>query len=252
MEVEKRISGGLQLQGAYTLAKNIDDGTSVTGGTDFDNDSNPRHYTVVDRGRSALDVRHTFSFNFVYELPGANLGGTAGYLLGGWRLNGLTRLSSGEPFSVATGFDRQRTVEGTNYPNLAPGASNDPTSGTTAGCTGAVTGAKVGTPDLYFDRCAFALQPAGTLGNLGRNTLTAPGVATLDLSFAKTFGLSTLSESSDLEFRGEFFNILNRPNFGLPQRSLFTNATTARSDTGRITSTITTARQIQFGLKLTF
>jgi hypothetical protein len=269
MEVEKRISGGLQLQGAYTLAKNIDDGTSVTGGTDFDNDSNPRHYTVVDRGLSALDVRHTFSFNFVYELPGQNLGGTTGYLLGGWRLNGLTRLSSGEPFSAATGFDRQRTIEGTNYPNLVAGGSNNAISGTTAGCTfvGGVAGPynaaapatssvrpgqNLGTPEMYFDPCAFELQPAGTLGNLGRNTLKAPGVATLDLSVAKTFGLPMLREGSQLEFRGEFFNVLNHANFGLPQRSLFTNATTVRVDPGRITSTITTARQIQFGLKLTF
>ncbi|HWP84801.1 MAG TPA: hypothetical protein VNN17_06400, partial [Terriglobia bacterium] len=270
MEAEKRIGGGLQLQGAYTLSKNIDDGTSVTGGTDFENDNNPRHFTFIDRGRSALDTRHAFSFNFVYELPGQNLTGMARYLLGGWRLNGLTRLSSGEPFSVVSGFDRQRTIEGTNYPNLVAGASNNPIRGTTAGCTftSGVRGAydsspaaasrsiqpgrQLGTPDLYFDPCSFELQPAGTIGNLGRNTLNAPGVATLDLSLAKVFALAALSEGTQLEFRSEFFNILNRPNFGLPQRSLFTNANTSRPDTGRITSTVTTARQIQFGLKLTF
>jgi hypothetical protein len=114
-------------------------------------------------------------------------------------------------------------------------------------------GSKLGTPDLYFDPCSFALQQAGFLGNLGRNTLISPGVATVDFSLAKTFGVAAISEDFKIEFRSEFFNLLNHPNFGLPVRTMFSSgATQPRGDAGRITGTNTTGRQIQLGLKLTF
>ncbi|MCH7978256.1 MAG: carboxypeptidase regulatory-like domain-containing protein [Acidobacteria bacterium] len=252
-EIEKRFSGGLQFQGAYTYSKNIDDGTSVTGSTDFANDTNPRHYSFLDRGLSALDVRHSLTFNFGAELPGANLTGVARHLLGGWRLNALTRIRSGPPFSAQTGFDRANTGEGARFPDLAPGASNNPTSGTTAGCAGVDAGRELGTPDLYFDPCAFALQPEGFLGNLGRNTMIAPGVATVDFSLAKTFPLSAITEDARIEFRGEFFNLFNRPNFGLPIDDVFgRRSLRPDSDAGAITETNGSARQIQFALRLTF
>ena len=251
-EIEKRFSGGLQFQGAYTLSKNIDDGTSVTGSTDFRNDPNPRHFSFLDRGLSALDIRHSLTFNFVAELPGANLTGVARHLLGGWRLNALTRLRSGPPFSAQSGFDQQNTGEGAEYPDLAPGASSNPTSGTTAGCAGVDSGRELGTPNLYFDPCAFAVQPEGFLGNLGRNTMFAPGVATVDFSLAKTFPVSAITEDARIEFRGEFFNLFNRPNFGLPIDDVFTRRGRVESDAGTIDETNTSARQIQFALRLTF
>jgi hypothetical protein len=253
-EIEQRFRNGMQFQAAYTFSKNIDDGTSVTGGTDFDNDTNPRHFSFLDRGLSALDVRHSFSLNIVAELPGANLGGIAGYVLGGWRLNTLTRLRSGPPFSAGTGFDRANVGEGSNFPNLAPGASNNPIEGTTAGCAGVPAGEELGTPDRYFDPCAFELQEAGYLGNLGRNTLTAPGVATVDFSVAKAFPVAAFSEDAQVEFRAEFFNLFNRPNFGLPSSGVFSSDGDHLPETnaGTINGTRGSARQIQFGLKFSF
>ncbi len=92
------------------------------------------------------------------------------------------------------------------------------------------------------------LPPAGTYGNIGRNVLVGPGLATTDLSFAKS---TAISEKLRVQFRAEFFNIFNRANFGTPNAVVFTSATATPSPTaGVITSTSTTSRQIQFGLKL--
>jgi hypothetical protein len=270
MEVEKRLSGGLMLQGNYTWAKNIDNGTSVTGSTDFSNDPNPRHWSLDDRGLSATDVRHVFTLNSTYELPGGNWSGWAGQVLGGWQLSGLMRLSTGLPFSAQTGFDWARQVQGGRYPDLLSGASNNPISGNTAGCTlqnsstfrydGASAipaGAELGTPDLWFDPCVFTLpQPRGVIGNLGRNTLIGPGVTNIDFRLGKTFNLSQVHENARLEFRGELFNAFNHPNFSQPGDGVFVSAS---ANTGRpsgsagiINSTSGNPRKIQFGLKLTF
>jgi hypothetical protein len=269
LEAEKRLSHGLQFQGNYTWAKNLDDGTSVTGGTDFDNDPNPRHWTIREYGRAAIDVRHAFTVSSVYELPGSNLTGWMGQLLGGWRLNGLMRVQSGLPIGVVTGFDRSRTIEGANYPNLKAGQSNNPVDGTSTGCAlqtsnafrfGGVAaiapGAELRTPDLWFDPCAFELQRESFLGNLGRNVVTAPGSVTVNFSLAKVFNLSKVRENTRLEFRGELFNAFNHPNFNAPGSGVFA---TASANTGRpagnaglVTSTQGDPRKIQLGLKVTF
>jgi len=92
------------------------------------------------------------------------------------------------------------------------------------------------------------LPATGTYGNVGRNTLTGPGIATLDASILKT---TAMSERIHLQFRAEFFNIVNHANFGTPNTVVFSAAATPPAPTaGVITSTSTTSRQIQFGLKL--
>ena len=89
----------------------------------------------------------------------------------------------------------------------------------------------------------------GYFGNLGRNTLTGPGLATLDFSLLKNLNLS---ETKRLQFRAEFFNLFNHANFALPDFDPFLSNGTRDSRAGKITSTNTTARQIQFGLKFIF
>ena len=125
------------------------------------------------------------------------------------------------------------------------------TSGASAGCAGVTAGQQLGGPVRYFDPCAFALPEIGTLGNVGRNTLIAPGVANLDFSMVKDTALGFLGEAGKLEFRTEIFNILNRANFGRPSGAVFSATTeTALAPAGRITGTNTTSRQIQLALKL--
>jgi hypothetical protein len=145
--------------------------------------------------------------------------------------------------------DRPDLVSGRNNGNII--------SGTTAGCSGVAAGRTLGTPNLYFDPCAFTLQPVGFLGNAGRNFLRGPGLANLDFSLVKDTPVRYLGEGGKLEFRAEFFNILNRANFALPASLVFAGGTTTvdeprLSTAGLITSTSTTSRQIQLALKLLF
>ena len=110
-------------------------------------------------------------------------------------------------------------------------------------------GTPLGTPDLYFDPCAFLLPPANTLGNLGRNTLTMPGRATLDFSLMKNFDVK---EDAKLQFRFEAFNLFNRVNLGIPSRTVRNTSGVLNATAGRIDNTVGTPRQLQFALKLNF
>jgi len=100
----------------------------------------------------------------------------------------------------------------------------------------------------WFDPSAFLLPTPGTFGNLGRGTYTGPGLAEVDMSVFKNI---PLSERFRLQFRAEFFNLLNRANLGTPSANVF-SGTSVSASAGLITTLATTPRQIQFGLKLTF
>jgi hypothetical protein len=106
----------------------------------------------------------------------------------------------------------------------------------------------LGNPNQWFNPAAFLPPVTGTYGNVGRDVLFGPGLADLDFSALK---MTSLTERIKLQFRAEFFNILNRANFGSPNAVVFSSATTTPAPTaGVITSTSTTSRQVQFGLKL--
>src|SRR5262249_46856403 len=133
-------------------------------------------------------------------------------------------------------------------PNLNAGFSDNPTHGVSAGCAALAAGTKIGTAAHYFDPCAFGLPLAGTWGNIRRATMVGPGLETVDFSITKR---TSITEQVGLEFRAEFFNILNRANLGIPNTSVF-SGTGPNPAAGLITTTNTTSRQIQFGLKLLF
>ena len=148
------------------------------------------------------------------------------------------------------GIRSRRTV-----PICAPGFSNIPASGTSAGCTNSdgtvavAPGTKLGTPNLFFDPCAFSLEAPGTYGNLGRDTVIGPKLINLDMSLEKSF---KPRESVSVQFRAESFNILNHPSFGLPANSVFASTGKYIGSAGSITTTTTQGRTIQFGLKVIF
>jgi len=138
------------------------------------------------------------------------------------------------------------------------GSSNNPISGVSAGCLdprsglpAIEAGRPVGGPDLYFDPCSFAVPLPGTIGNAGRNTLIAPPVFNVDVSVQREF---VLDSKRRLEFRGEFFNVPNRVNFGEALSGVYSSTFPGRLNptAGRINSTITTSRQIQFALRFSF
>ena len=244
VDVSRRFSQGFQIRGAYTWSKSLDDGTALNSSVGANAPgfvmypANPK----LDWSPANTDARHIVVINSTYELPfGAGqkfLRGVHGLpqkLAGGWTLSGVETLQSGFPFTPQLGFNPTNNGDSRNpvRPSWNP----------------AFTGKLIpGGPNLYFDPSAFILPAPGTYGNTGRNVLVGPGLATTDLSFAKK---TAISEKLRVQFRAEFFNIFNRANFGTPNAVVFTSATAAPSPTaGVITSTSTTSRQIQFGLKL--
>ena len=238
---EQRFNKGLLLRLNYTFSRNIDTGSvEITPNTDNDLVQNP-YSTKAERGLSNFDVRNYFVVYWNWDLPSV----PGPKLLGsGWRWNAITTLASGSPFPAVISFDRARSIpqSGTGeHPDLAPGRSNNPI---------------LGDPARYFDPSAFVLQPAGFYGNLGRNTLIGPGLVKVDMSLNKKF---RMTERSGLELRAEAFNLFNHPNFSIPsQRTVFSgvNATTGLGNpvasAGLITTTQTSSRQLQLGLKVTF
>ncbi|MGH9558477.1 MAG: carboxypeptidase regulatory-like domain-containing protein, partial [Bryobacteraceae bacterium] len=165
----------------------------------------------------------------------ANAGGFEDKLLGGWQLNGIATLLSGFPITPQIGTNRSGDGDTRNpdRPSLNPNFSGP---------------AVLGDPNRWFDPNAFVMPAPGTWGNLGRGTLTGPGLANLDISLFKN---TSITERARLQFRAEFFNFLNHPNFGNPNAIVFANGAISPT-AGLITSTATAAREIQFGLKLIF
>jgi hypothetical protein len=244
VDVNRRFSHGLQFRGVYTFAKSLDDGTALNSSVGANAPGfvmfplNPK----LDWGLSTSDVRHLAVINGTYELPFGqrkplfpNLSGWRQKLASGWSLSGIETLQSGFPFTPQLGFNPSNNGDSRNpvRPSWKP----------------AFTGKVIqGGPNQYFNPNAFIVPASGTYGNVGRDTLIGPGMAELDASLLKT---TAISEKINLQFRAEFFNVLNRANFGTPNTVVFSSASTLPAPTaGVITSTSTTSRQIQFGLKL--
>src|SRR5262249_51032472 len=131
-----------------------------------------------------------------YELPigtgkmfGSSMGKVGNAIAGGWQVSGIMTLASGFTSTIASATRFGNLGHGNESPDLAPGASNNPVSGTSAGCAmfPDVAGEKLGTADLYYDPCAFLPAPERTIGNLGHNTIVMPGRALVDLSLSKNF-----------------------------------------------------------------
>ncbi|MCZ6752846.1 MAG: TonB-dependent receptor [Acidobacteria bacterium] len=252
----KSMSSGLQFQLSYSLSKSIDEGSVAFGATDYGYRGTISNVydRKAERGLSNFDIRHNFTVNYSYELPwGASLSGVGRALAHGWQVAGIVQLASGTPFPLRLAFDRARSESGdlTQKPDLLAGGNSNPVSGVTAGCDGVPAGQKLGGRDLYFDPCQFVLPEAGFFGNLGRNTIIGPGLANVDFSLMKNFGMG---ETRRLQFRTEFFNIFNHTNFASPPRGnldIFDKSGRIQG-AGRLTSTVTAPRQIQFGLKFIF
>ncbi len=234
------------MQGAYTVAKSIDDGSTTQSSNQFTNGvSNPFPLIrELGRGLSDYDIRQSLVINGTWDLP-LKVGGSAGKLVNGWQLGGIFRGHSGIPFSAAmvgdpanTGTSRRGTDSGQRPDQVGP--TNNPV---------------IGDPRQWFDGEAFALPQAeggGILGNLGRNTLIGPGLATFDLMLVKNTDLPSISEDFNIQFRLEMFNAFNHANFGLPANLVFFGNGNPNTFAGRIFNTQITNREIQFGLKIIF
>ncbi|MGH9786115.1 MAG: TonB-dependent receptor domain-containing protein, partial [Terriglobia bacterium] len=242
--LQKRFGRGIQFQSSYTYSRLLDtaqgqQSSGETGGGNTNafgtNPSNPR----LDWGPADFDHPHVWSFNLLEQLPSSGLSGIGAHILDNWRLSTIVKLSSGQRFSplVSSNLSRSGVQGGSqrDRPDLVAGRKPSDII--------------LGGPDRYFDPTAFVLQPAGFLGTASRNMLQGPGQATVDLSVTKEIPLSKLGEAGRLEFRTEVFNLFNRANYFIPIAGQFVDST---ATAGQIDTTITSARQLQFALKLIF
>jgi hypothetical protein len=233
VDVNHRFSGGLSLRGVYTWSKTIDDGDSLnatTSGGEPALASNPFDLRA-DRGLANFDVRNVAAVNGNWALPF----GKGNLLLGDWSVNSILTLQGGFPFTPQLSYNPSNNGDTRNpvRPFVNP----------------SFTGPVIeGNPNQWFNPSAFLAPPnsSGFYGNLGRDTLNGPGLATWDFSVLKD---TPIRESYRVQFRAEFFNILNRANLNTPNAVVFTPSGVSPT-AGLITSTSTTSRQIQFGLKL--
>ena len=247
--LKRKSSSGLQYQAFYTYAKSIDTKSTLAGG-----ESRQEPNTVMDflnpqrdRGRSSFDARHNLVLTSTYPLPFSFEQRALRAILGGWTLNGIGTFRTGEPFTGRVGNNRSQNGDrwSPDRPNLNPGYSNNPTSGVTKGCPGVAAGQKLGTPDLWYDPCAFSRPAPGTYGNLGRNTITGPGFYNVDFSGEKVF---KPNDRLNVQLRGEVFNILDQAHFYAPGFNVFSGSA------GHITRLVSSpgGRLIQLGLKVIF
>lgn len=258
--LQKQFSQGMTFQANYTWSKSVDDysqsETNFAGETGANAQYGPDR--ILDRARSTFNVPHVFVFNSVYELPIGNgktylnSGGVASAILGGWQIGGILTMQQGLPFTIGSSIADAGFAFRANRPNVAPGVDiNTVTSGTSLGCAGVPAGTPIGTRDRYFDPCAFTRPDAGTLGNASRNLVIGPDLRNVNFNVSKVF---TLTEAMRLQFRGEFFNLFNRVQLRNPAARVFTSrAGVVPISAGQITESLDgSARQIQFGLKLSF
>jgi hypothetical protein len=237
-DVTRRLAKGLQFRANYTWSKNLDmnSGLTVAQANNQPQMVMNRNDLPRDWGPAALNAAHQASLSLTYELPfGRNFTGVPAKFIQGWQVNGITTLLTGFPFTPLIGANRSGdgNTRNPDRPSLNP----------------AFTGPVIlGTQAQWFNPNAFILPTVGTFGNLGRETYTGPGLAEVDMSIFKN---TALSESVKLQFRAEFFNLLNRTNLGTPNATVF-SGTSVSASAGLITTLATTPRQIQFGLKVMF
>ncbi len=243
VDVNHSFSHGLQFRGVYTYSKALDDGDSMNTSVATNSPafaSNPLDPKGADYGRASFDIRHAATINATYDLPlgRKNASGDNPWwnmVIGNWQISGIETLLSGLPFTPQLSYNPSNDGDTRNpvRPSLNP----------------AFTGPIIlGGPGRYFDPSAFIAPLAGTYGNAPRNFLQGPGMKETDFSLVKKF---LFTERFNLQFRAEFFNIFNQTNLNNPNPVVLTSATSGPSPTaGVITSTTTSSRQIQLGLKL--
>jgi hypothetical protein len=249
LTVTKRLSQGLQFDVNYTWSRMLDDQDSSgwgsrDGGQVYQNAHDPR----ANYASSNFDIPHMFKGDLTYQLPFGkgrtfmNRGGVLDAVLGGWQASTLFVLETGRPYTVSVGTaDGSASLAGNGYkwyPNLV----GDPS---------------VANPSVaqWFNPAAFAVPTKGTFGNSGRNTLRGPGIEDVDFSIGKNFRIPLPRESGNLQIRFDALNVLNHPNYDIPNAGIgVANAGTITAITGNYSSDTNGfgPRKLQLGARFSF
>jgi hypothetical protein len=250
IELRRTWQQGLSIQSSYTLSRVEDTTQASTFFSDATNGTTvafPEFVPGYNKGPADWDATHNWVLNATWDVPFARgLAGPARAILDGWQISGISTMRSGQPLTVFVQGNWSRSqwspsiaaTTGLDRPDLAPGRTPE----------SAVTGR----PDRWFDPTAFVLQPQGTMGTSGRGAFRGPNLRTVDLAFVKRVGVRA---SSRLDLRIEAFNIFNRANFGTPTLIAFAGAAANEAPLatfGRVRATVTSARQVQLGARLSF
>jgi len=231
VNVRRRYSHGLSLLANYTFSKNLSNAPDFRSPMDESAIPQNNNDLSAEKGPSC-DVRHRFAFSSVYDIPAFTTNDVLRRITQHWQVSTIYQVQSGMPFTISVFGDTANagTLLGEN-----PIRAN---------YTGqAIFGPGTHSANMWFNPAAFATPSAFTFGNVGRNSVYGPGMQTLDLAIDRTF---RLTESSTLEFRGEFFNALNHTNLGTPNR--FVNT----PQFGTITMAMTPGREVQLGARVSF
>jgi len=265
IKVKAKIGSGAEIGGSYTWGKTIDTSSGSLVGDEYSNSiASPLPFnTKINHGLADFNVAHNVEVNYTWEIGTPKWAhGASGWALSGWQIGGVFEASTGVPFTPGFGGDAlgvKSTDPNIDVPNLVSGP----------GCSFPVNS---GNPNHYIKTECFAVPSAPTLafysancdphfafplclnlrGNLGRNTVIGPGLLNFDFSLFKNNHIKKISDSFNVQFRAEFFNVINHTNFSPPldNRNIFDSSGSPIGNAGLITSTQTPSRQIQFALKL--
>jgi hypothetical protein len=225
--VKRRLARGLTFDANWTWSHSIDDASDP--GTTLNETNLPQdvYNPTAEKASSSFDHRQRAVASFIYQFPQPqSVHAWSRAVLGDWQAGGYFTAQSGAPFTVNIASDQANIGPG---PAQRPNVSGDPNSGPK-------------TPNEWFNTAVFSLPALYSFGNAPRNAVIGPGLAEFDVSVQKEF---VLKEAMRLEFRTEAYNLFNRPNFSIPNRTAFT------ANFGAIASA-QDSRQLQFALKLMF
>ncbi len=251
---------GLYALFGYTYSRNFDSGLTDGLGTNPGAMYYPLPgFNKLDWGLSQLNLNDSFTASVLYDLPfgqgkryGSSWNGATNAILGHWQLDLIERATSGFPLFVVDSGDESGVFFSYNGNTFQrPNLVGDPnTAGNEGGSTGCPT--QIHTLQHWFNPCAFAKAQAGELGTAPRAPVYGPRFVNTDFSVIKDFPL-TFREGMNLQFRAEFFNLFNHPQFflegfgGTGEQDIST-----QSSFGVINQTVNNARLVQFALKLNF
>jgi hypothetical protein len=276
-QLKKSMGRGVQGQLSYTYGKCRDTSSApVTGDTYVNSIAVPLLFVKSYRiGACDFDIRQTLVGTFIWNIPGPK-SGLASYAGGGWEIGAIVTATTGSPFTptigggvdpLGTGFNGDFSMDfanlvsgcnpihgGVQYLNTNCFALPQATPAIAAQC--GAFGARTASTANPLGSPGIAGTCANLVGNAGRNSLYGPGLKTVDFSVFKNTHVPRISETFNVQFRAEFFNILNHPNFAAPNflndsnNSIFNSDGTVSGNAGMLGSTSTSSRQIQLGLKL--
>jgi hypothetical protein len=282
MNVQKRMSHGFQFGGSYTYGKSMDDDSATIAGDAFANSITSWFWFApkISHAVSDYNITHSAAINGIWDIPGPkSLQGPAGVLLNGWEMGSILKVNSGIPTTPLIAGDplgvQNAGSDLFSIPDRVPGCDpvnhnykSDP-GGIFLGYINYSCFALPTLPASFTAACnpnsfpsAATAAPSGTvycgnlLGNAGRNSIVGPSLFNLDFSIYKNFALKKISESSSLQFRAEFFNVLNHANFSSPNaffgsgNAQIFNADGSSTGAGGLEALATQPRDIQFALKL--